>query len=588
MRTARRTTCYVLLRKYKKSDRRAEKHAFVVFFLGNYTHLQENRKFAQNLIKLSIIYWVEKILNYKGEIKNYMIKNEKERIFYQIYPKSFCDSNGDGVGDIQGIISKIPYLKELGINSVWISPFFKSPGVDSGYDISDYRAIDPTIGTMQDFEEMVSLFHQNGIDVILDFVANHTSTKHAWFKESRKSKDNPYRDYYIWRETPPNDWESVFGGSAWEYDKKTGEYYLHSFAKEQADLNWDNPKVRKEMQAVVDFWLKKGVNGFRCDVLDLISKDFSSPINGSGEKLHAYIKELFSRESCKKIFTVGECWSASKENAELFCKKERKELTTVFAFQHLCLEKGRFDTEKPSLKELCKRISKWQKITSAIPAPATVFLENHDQPRSISRFADDKKHRYESATALGGLILLHDGIPFLYQGQEIGFTNSYHKDISEFDDAETLGYYTANHGKTNEKSLMEKINFGSRDNPRHMMAWTGKTSPSWIAPYSRQKEINVEKDRSSKKSVYKFYQKLIALRKREECFTKGDFKDVALTDEYYVFKRVWKDKEFFIVFAFGKKCVAPKLENVEVVLNNYKKVGKKLKPYQFIVYQKGR
>ncbi|MBQ8294828.1 MAG: alpha-glucosidase [Clostridia bacterium] len=515
-----------------------------------------------------------------------MLKTDKERIFYQIYPKSFCDSNGDGVGDFRGIISKIPYLKELGINSVWISPFFESPGVDSGYDISDYRAIDPQIGTMDDFEEMVSCFHENGIDAILDFVANHTSTEHVWFKESEKSKDNPFRNYYIWRKTPPNEWESTFGGSAWEYDEKTGEYYLRSFAKEQADLNWENPKVRQEMQAVVDFWLEKGVNGFRCDVLDLISKDFSSPINGSGPQLHPYIRELFGRENCKNIFTVGECWSATKENAQLFCDKNRKELTTVFAFQHLCLDNGRFYIEKPSLKTVCERMSKWQKVMADIGAPATVFLENHDQARSVSRFADDTKYRFESATALGGLLLLHDGVPFLYQGQEIGFTNSYHTDISEFDDAETLGYYGIEHGKTDERSLMEKINFGSRDNPRHMIAWTAETQEAWIAPYSRQKEINVEKDLSSEKSVYAFYQSLIALRKKEKCFTEGEFQDVELTDGYYVFKRALGEKEFFIVFAFGKECVAPKIQNAKVVLNNYNDVGKMLQPYQLIVYQK--
>lgn len=516
-----------------------------------------------------------------------MMRTQKERVFYQIYPKSFCDSNGDGVGDFQGIISKIPYLKELGINSVWISPFFESPGVDSGYDISNYRAIDPKIGTMQDFEEMVSLFHQNGIDVILDFVANHTSTEHVWFKESEKSKDNPFRDYYIWRETPPNAWESTFGGSAWEYDKKTGEYYLRSFAKEQADLNWENPKVRKEMQDVVDFWLAKGVNGFRCDVLDLISKDFQSPENGSGPKLHTYIKELFSRDTCKDIFTVGECWSASKENAELFCGIDRKELTTVFAFQHLCLDNGRFYVEKPSLKTVCERMEKWQKVMSDIGAPATVFLENHDQARSVSRFGNDKEYRYESATALGGLLLLYDGIPFLYQGQEIGFTNSHHTDIAEFDDAETLGYYRIEHGKTDEKTLMEKINFGSRDNPRHLISWTAEEQKSWISPYSRQKEINVEKDRSSEKSVFAFYQSLIALRKKEKCFTLGEFVSVELTDEYYVFKRVLGEREFVIVFAFERECKAPNVAHAEVVLNNYPTVGNTLQPYQFIVYRTG-
>ena len=261
-----------------------------------------------------------------------------ELIVYQIYPKSFCDTDGDGFGDIEGILSKIGYLKNLGVNAVWITPWFKSPNVDNGYDVSDYRDIDENIGTLAQAETLIRRFHENGIAVILDLVANHTSTKHEWFRRSRSSKDDPYRDYYIWRKTPPNDWQSVFGGSAWEKDGATGEYYLHSFAVEQADLNWDNPNVRKEMQAVVDFWLSKGVDGFRCDMLDMISKDIEGGKNGNGPRLHEYIRGLFGREETDGIFTVGECWSASKENARLFCAKERKELTTVFAFHHLCLE----------------------------------------------------------------------------------------------------------------------------------------------------------------------------------------------------------------------------------------------------------
>ena len=353
-------------------------------------------------------------------------------------------------------------------------------------------------------------------------------------------------------------------------------------------MNWENPKVRREMQDIVDFWIKKGVNGFRCDVLDLISKDFSSPINGSGPRLHEYIQGLFGRKETEGIFTVGECWSATKENAEQFCKKDRKELTTVFAFHHLCLEKGRFNTEKPSLRKVCERISAWQKVMSEINAPATVFLENHDQARSISRFADDKKYRYESATMLGGLVLLHDGVPFLYQGQEIGMTNSFHKDISEFDDAETLGYYALNHGKIDERILMKKINFGSRDNPRHMIPWTSKGGKTWISPYNRRSKINVEQDCLKKKSVFHFYKKLISLRKKEKSFTVGTCQDVELTENYYIFKRSYDDTVFFVVCAFGKECKMPNVGEAELILNNYQKIGTKLKPYQFIVYKKVR
>jgi glycosidase len=275
-----------------------------------------------------------------------------ELIFYQIYPKSFCDSNGDGIGDLNGIRSKIDYLKKLGVNAVWLTPCYKTPNVDNGYDISDYRDIEDSVGNLSQMDTLIEAFHAEGIKIILDLVANHTSTQHKWFQESRKSKDNPYRDYYIWRKTPPNAWQSIFGGRAWQYDEVTEEYYLHSFAVEQADLNWDNPKVRQEMRAVVEFWLARGVDGFRCDVLDMISKDWERGENGNGAHLHEYIRELFAGYT-DKIFTVGECWSADKENAKLFCGRERRELTCVFAFQHLCLENGRFCTEKPTVRLCC-------------------------------------------------------------------------------------------------------------------------------------------------------------------------------------------------------------------------------------------
>ena len=403
------------------------------------------------------------------------MKNEN-LIFYQIYPRSFCDANGDGIGDIQGIISKIDYLKTVGINAVWLSPHYPSPNKDNGYDVADYRAISPKLGTMSDFEEMLDYFHKNGIKLIIDFVANHTSTEHEWFQKSRKSKDNAYRDYYIWRKTPPNDWQSLFGGSAWEYDEKTGEYYLHSFAKEQADLNWENPRVRAEMKAVIDFWVDKGVDGFRCDVLDMIAKDFERDQNGNGERLHEYIRELFGREKTESIFTVGECWGTSPENVRLFCAPERKELTTVFNFDHLCVENGRFTTQKPNLRAVCGRMAKWQKITQKNGLLPTVFLENHDQPRSVSRFGDDERYRYESATALAALVLLHRGIPFLYQGEEIGMTNSYHTDIKQFDDIETLNYYQEKKGDLPDEELLKNINFGGRDNARRMIPWNGDKS----------------------------------------------------------------------------------------------------------------
>ncbi len=504
-------------------------------------------------------------------------------IFYQIYPRSFCDANGDGIGDIQGIISKIDYLKELGINAVWLSPCYPSPNKDNGYDISDYRAISPKFGTMRDFEKLLDLFHKNGIKLILDFVANHTSTEHEWFKNARKSKDNPYRDYYIWRKKPPNDWQSLFGGSAWEYDEKTGEYYLHSFAKEQADLNWENPKVRAEMKAVIDFWVDKGVDGFRCDVLDMIAKDFKHDKNGNGERLHEYIRELFGKKETQKLFTVGECWGSNPKNVLLFCSPERKELTTVFNFDHLCVEKGRFTPQKPKLRTVCQRMAKWQKITQKNGLLPTIFLENHDQPRSVSRFGDDRRYRYESATALAALILLHRGVPFLYQGEEIGMTNSYHSDIKEFDDIETLNYYQDMIKNMPAETAIENVNFGGRDNARRMIPWNGNKKKSWIASYAYRNQVNVCKDMQAEKSVYRFYQKLIALRKKYGCFSYGDYRLIKKY-AYYWFER-WGEKETCgVIVNFETIKKSPPIDG-EILLNNYQTVGEFLEPYQMIVYK---
>ena len=500
-------------------------------------------------------------------------------IFYQIYPWSFCDSNDDGIGDINGIISKIPYLKELGVTAVWLSPCFKSPRVDNGYDISDYLDIDEKVGSLAEFEKMLALFHENGIKIILDFVANHTSEQHFWFQEARKSTDNPYREYYIWRKTPPNDWQSVFGGPAWEYDERTGEYYLHSYAVEQPDLNWENPKVRQEMKNVLSFWLKKGVDGFRCDVLDMISKDFISGKNGNGPRLHEFIKELFDFGE-KEFFSVGECWTANKENVEQFCGKNRKELTTVFCFEHLLFQKGRFALGKPFLYEVCQEIARWQELTQELDILPTVFLENHDQPRSVSRFGDESK-RYESATLLGGLTLLHKGVPFLYQGQEIGLTNFEGKEITDFNDLESRNFYEENKGKLSKEELLKKINFGGRDNARLMMPWTAEKVRSWQVDYEKRTEINVAKDRATEQSVFGFYKRLIALRKSEKALSEGNYECKALNKDYYVFERSYQNETVCVYVSF-EKGVMPKI-NGEILLDNYGENKEENTPYRLVV-----
>ena len=509
----------------------------------------------------------------------------QDLIFYQIYPRSFCDGNGDGEGDVKGIVSKINYLKDLGINAVWISPCFQSPNIDNGYDISDYRDIDPKTGSLDEFCAMIDEFHKNGIKVILDLVANHTSTKHYWFEQSRKSKDNPYRDYYIWKKTPPNDWQSAFGGSAWEYDGRTGEYYLHSYAIEQADLNWENPKVREEMKAVVDFWIDKGVDGFRCDVLDQISKDFQGQ-NGNGPHLHEYIHELFGREKTKGIFTVGECWSTDGENVTLFCGEDRGELTTVFSFHHLCLENGKFTEEKPSLAEACRRLADWQTQCQNLGVLNTVFFGNHDQPRAVSRFADDGKYRFESATLLGAIVLLSRGVPFIYQGEEIGVTNARYEDISDFNDVESINYYRAN-GQIPQKELLARINAVGRDNARRAMPWTAeKPNAFWLSDYTRRAEINAEKDLRAEKSVYALYQKLITLRKRKKALREGAFVCKKSGDGAFVFSRTDGKTEITLVCNFEKPNSLDLDGYGEYLFGNYANCANQLQPYQFLIFKK--
>lgn len=506
----------------------------------------------------------------------------KQFIFYQIYPKSFCDSNGDGFGDLQGIRQKADYLQGLGVNAVWITPCFASPGVDNGYDISDYMQIDEKMGTMADMEALIASLHKRGIAVILDFVANHTSTAHEWFAKSRKSKDNPYRDYYIWRETPPNDWQSVFGGSAWQHDGQTGEYYLHSFAIEQADLNWENAKVRQEMCDVVDFWVKKGVDGFRIDVLDMISKDWAHNKNGNGPHLQAYTRQLFDRENTRKLFTVGECWSADIQTAKDFSDGGRYGLKCVFAFHHLCVEDGKFALKKPKLSTLCARISAWQTAMQAQGVLPTLFLENHDQPRSVSRFGNDENLRYESATLLGALVLLHRGIPFLYQGQEIGLTNNKGEKIEDFNDVESHIFYRQNEGELSKNERIARINYGGRDNARYMLPWTSKKQKSWTIPYYKAKEINVEKDARADKSVAEFYRQLIALRKKEKPLYDGDYVKIDLTEKCYIFERHSEDECIRVVCNFQEETPYAG-KTGRILLNNYAQFDGILRPFQVLV-----
>ncbi len=473
------------------------------------------------------------------------MKEENEKfldwIVYQIYPRSFMDGNGDGIGDLKGITGKLDYLKELGVNAVWLSPCYKSPNCDNGYDISDYRDIMDEFGTLDDWKEMTAGMHERGIKLIMDFVANHTSDRHYWFKEARKSKDNPYHGYYIWRDEIPNGWQSVFGGPAWEYNGATGEYYLHSFAVGQPDLNWENPKVRKEMADVIDYWVDMGADGFRCDVLNFISKDFEKGKMFDGPKFHEYVKELFGREKVRGIFTVGEC-SFGKEGIPQICGEDRDELKCIFQFEHFYIgQEGKFCRRPYKIDEARDILVKWQNFYQDEDLPYTLFTDNHDNAHYISRLGNDGKYRYECATMYAVMFYLLRGIPFIYQGQEYGSPDPRDSDIKDFDDVETFNYFEAN---KNLPDVMDRINYGSRDNVRRPVCWNGgknygfsSAGKAWITLHSRGEEVNLERDVNSEKSVFAFYKKVLALRKESGAVRHGRFTDLTAGEGYFAYER---------------------------------------------------
>ncbi len=524
--------------------------------------------------------------------------NEYQREFlplvvYQIYPRSFCDGNGDGVGDFQGIASKLPYLARLGVNAVWLSPCFQSPQVDNGYDISDFRDTNEEYGSLEEFKALIQKMHEHGLKVILDLVANHTSDKHKWFVEARKSKDNPYRDYYYWAKEPLNDWQACFGGSAWEYDEGTKEYYLHSYAKEQPDLNWTNPKVRKEIKDIVYYWVNLGVDGFRCDVLDQIAKDFSKADgNGNGPLLGEYIHELFGDERLKHIFTVGECWGLSLEKYRSLCAEEKGALKSAFSFGHLLVgQAGKFEPKPFRFQEVTDILYRWTEETQA-DLLYPLVLENHDQPRILSKYGDEKKYRYESATMLATFTYLLKGIPFLYQGQEIGLPNPNYGDIAAFDDIETLNYYRAHEGEDRE-ALMKKINFGSRDNARRLLPWEGTVpEKSWLPPHNLAKTHNVAADLAAEKSVYAYYQRLLKLRRETDTFLFGKVRKLFTKPSgCTAYERTGEGKRFLVLCNHkeGEQVCVEGASKAKVVLSNYGVEGLEkqitLRPYEALVLE---
>ncbi|NGM83501.1 alpha,alpha-phosphotrehalase [Paenibacillus sp. 7124] len=470
---------------------------------------------------------------------------------YQVYPKSFKDTTGSGQGDIRGLLEKLDYLKDLGIDIIWLQPVYVSPQNDNGYDVADYCEIDPQFGTMADFDELAAEARRRGMRLMLDIVVNHSSTEHRWFQEAKKSKDNPYRDYYIWRDpkpdgSPPNNWQSKFGGSAWQYDEGTGQYFLTLFDKTQADFNWENPKVREEVYDLMSFWANKGVSGFRMDVINLISKDQRFPDDdgsvppGDGRKfytdgprVHEYLKEMNRRVFGPDTVTVGEMSSTTMEHCIRYSNPEEREFSMTFNFHHLKVDYpgGRkWELMPYDFEQLKALLSDWQVGMQQGGGWNALFLNNHDQPRALSRFADDGKYRTESAKMLATTLHGLQGTPYVFQGEEIGMPNPHWNDIGELRDIESRNMYVILQelGKTPEEAL-DIIRERSRDNSRTPMQWDDSpeagftTGTPWIKVDERYREINVKNQLSDPDSVYSHYKKLIALRKEVDVLTDGQY-----------------------------------------------------------------
>lgn len=550
----------------------------------------------------------------------------KESVVYQIYPRSFCDSNGDGIGDLNGITGKLDYLKELGIDVIWLSPVYKSPNDDNGYDISDYQAIMDEFGTMEDFDRMLATAHEKGIKIMMDLVVNHTSDEHKWFIESRKSTDNPYRDYYIWRPAKedgslPNNWGSCFSGPAWEYDKTTDMYFLHLFSKKQPDLNWDNPAVRQDVFDMMNWWLKKGVDGFRMDVISLISKEPGLPdkepgINGyatfnvsaNGPHVHEYLQEMRQKAlNNADTITVGECSGVTLEEAKKYARSDEKELNMVFQFEHMDVDSdekaGKWTTRKMDLRDLKKILTRWQKGLQDI-AWNSLYWENHDQPRSVSRFGNDSdEYREISAKMLATCIHMMQGTPYVYQGEELGMTNCPFNTLDNFRDLESINAFheLTEQGKMTEEDMMAAIGYKGRDNARTPMQWDNSayagfsTAKPWIMVNPNYTKINARDQVNREDSVFKYYQKLIKLRHESELIVYGTY-DLILDDDkdIYAYIRTLGDEKLIVYCNFSENTrkveIPEEFVNKKVLISNYSdaKANPKitLRPYEAIVIQK--
>ncbi|GGI13968.1 glycoside hydrolase family 13 protein [Gottfriedia solisilvae] len=531
-------------------------------------------------------------------------------VVYQIYPRSFMDSNQDGIGDLNGIIEKLDYLKLLGIDVIWLSPVYKSPNDDNGYDISDYCDIMEEFGTMEDMDRLISEANDKGIKIVMDLVVNHTSDEHPWFIESRKSKDNPYREYYVWRDpvqnAEPNGLQSVFSGSAWEFDEETGQYFLHLFSKRQPDLNWENPKVHEEVYNMMNFWLDKGIGGFRMDVIDLIGKLPDQEITGNGPKLHQYLQEMNAKTfGNHDVLTVGETWGATPEIAKLYSDPERNELSMVFQFEHISLDqqegKEKWDLKPLNLLDLKAVFNKWQTQLDG-KAWNSLFWNNHDLPRIVSRWGNDQEYRKESAKMLATILHLMQGTPYIYQGEEIGMTNVRFDKITDYDDIETRNMYHDRISKGySHEEIMESIYTKGRDNARTPMQWSesehgGFTSGTpWLSLNPNFKEINVAESIKDQSSIFHHYRKLIELRKQFPVIVYGSFDMLAEDDEnVFAYSRELEDEKLLIVANFTSNKTTfqftEQYEDATILLTNYEASGVQLdsinlRPYEAIVYK---
>lgn len=538
----------------------------------------------------------------------------KESIVYQIYPRSFKDSNNDGIGDIRGIIEKVDYLKELGINVVWLSPIYDSPLDDNGYDISDYYNILPEYGTLDDFKELLDKLHSRGIKLIMDLVVNHTSDEHPWFIEAKKNKNSKYRDYYFFRKKEEiNNWTSFFGGDAWAYNEETDDYYLHLFSKKQPDLNWDNPDVREEVHKILKFWLDLGVDGFRCDVINLISKAEGLPkgrgilpiIRGrehylNGPNIHKYLQEIKEKVFSKyDMFTVGECVFINPKTALSYIEEGIDELNMIFQFDHMGADNFlvKWFPRKFNLRKLKKAMSKWQYALEN-KGWNSLYFENHDQPRSINRFGSLEYHK-ESAKMLATYLLCHQGTPYIYQGQEIGMTNPNFEKLEDYKDIETKNIYHVGRKilKFSHKEMMRRIKLMSRDNARTPMQWDdsiysgfSKAKP-WINVNENYKEINVENNLNNEDSILYYYKNLIKLKRENKTLIYGNYiEHYKNSKSIAVYERNLENEKIVVVASFSKKDKKLKfpynLSEYSIILSNYKKNEEKLKPYEVRVYIK--